>query len=74
MVAILEGRLPDILTVVVLELSDCLYSSIIENPYGISALYTLKGVEQVDEFICGDRLVACSSHTHFSGCKDAGRL
>ena len=42
MVAILEGRLPDILTIFILELSNHLHGGIIENPYGISVACPLE--------------------------------
>ena len=58
MVAVFEGGLPDVLTVAVLELPDHLDCGIVEDPYGVPAVCTLEGAEEVDDLISGDGLVA----------------
>ncbi len=75
--ALVKRRLPEILSIGILELADGLHCGIVQKPYGIFTVGTVQRIEQVDKLIRGDRCAGCGSHAEFSaacGVEDAGGL
>ena len=70
MVTLMEGRLPQILTVGILQLTNCTDSGVVENPHCILTVRSLDAVVEVDDLIGGDCLLAGSSHTDFRTASD----
>ena len=75
--ASLIGRLPQILTVLVLELTDYSDGLVVHDELGALTIRTLECVNQIDDFVGSDLRSACCGHTDFSAAslsKDAQRL
>nr|DAZ85297.1 MAG TPA: hypothetical protein [Caudoviricetes sp.] len=73
----LIGRLPQILTVLILELTDCSDGLVVHDELGALTIRTLECVNQIDDFVGSDLRSACCGHTDFSAAglsKDAQRL
>ena len=62
----LESLLPEVLTIVALELADGSHSVIVENPDGLSAVRSLYAVEEIDNLISGDSSTGGCGNTDFS--------
>ena len=76
-IAVTEGRLPQVLAVVVLQLADELDGRIIQDPDGILAVRGLEAEIQVNQLIGGNGSRAGRSDTDLAatrGVEDAGRL
>ena len=64
------GRLPDIGTVVVLQLTDSRNILVIHNERSILAVRTLKGIYQVDDVICLDGRSKSLCNLTATGCSE----
>ncbi len=73
----LIGRLPQILTVFVLELTDYSDGLVVHDELGALTIRTLECINQIDDFVGSDFRSACCGHTDFCTAglrKDTQRL
>nr|DAZ60014.1 MAG TPA: hypothetical protein [Caudoviricetes sp.] len=68
-----DGRLPDVVAVVVFDFAQGLDRSIVQEPYGLAAVRDTQGMIQIDDIIKGDGC-AIGRHAQFRRREHASRL